>query len=131
MLRNFRNSSYCFMPNSQRRVNCSPLKSHTFPIKRTRTKKTNLQRNNPYHTSNYITAFILQSPRWFSGSAFASHAGVRGSIPGRNRPNSLKQVVSTPTPSARQQVRVSRVLGDDHYKRMTRVRVTCIVDVAR
>ena len=129
MLLNFRNSSYCFMPNSQRRVKCSPLKSHTFPIKRKRTKKTNLQRDNHYHNCHYIAVFILQSPRWLSGRAFASHAGDRGSIPGRNRPKSLKQAVSTPMLSARQQVRVSWVLGDDHYKQMTRV--TCIVGVER
>ena len=46
--------------------------------------------------------------------AFASHAGERGSIPGRDRPR------TAPLSSARHQVRVSRVLGHDHYKRMTR-----------
>ena len=53
--------------------------------------------------------------------AFASHTGDWGSIPSCDRPKSLKKVVSAPLPSAWQQVRVSRVLGDDHYKRMTRV----------
>ena len=37
--------------------------------------------------------------------------------------NSLKQVVSAPLPNARQQVRVSPFLGDDHYKWLTRVAV--------
>ena len=35
-------------------------------------------------------------PRWRSGRAFASHAGGRVSIPGRDRPKSLKQVVKAP-----------------------------------
>ena len=47
----------------------------------------------------------------------------QGSIPGQNRPKSLKQVVSAPTYNARQQEGLSRVLGDDHYKRMPRVTV--------
>ena len=34
-------------------------------------------------------AFTLP-PRWLSGSAFVSHAGDRGSIPGRDGPKSLK-----------------------------------------
>ena len=56
--------------------------------------------------------------------AFASHAGDRGSIPSRDRPKSLKQVVTAPLPNAWQPVWVSRVLGDDHdYKRLARVAV--------
>ena len=35
----------------------------------------------------------------------------------------LKQVVTTPLSNARQQVLVSRFLGDDHYKELTRVTV--------
>ena len=42
-------------------------------------------------------------PRWLSGRAFASCAGDRGLIPGRDRPKSLKQVVTAPLPNARQQ----------------------------
>ena len=57
------------------------------------------------------------------GKAFASHAGDGCSILGRDIPKSFKQVVTGPLPNARQQVRLSRVLGDDHYKRMTRVTV--------
>ena len=57
------------------------------------------------------------------GNAFASHAGDGCSILGRDIPKSFKQVVTGPLPNARQQVRLSRVLGDDHYKRMTRVTV--------
>ena len=34
-----------------------------------------------------------------------------------------KQVVTASLPNARQKVRVSRVLGDEHYKRMPRVKV--------
>ena len=47
--------------------------------------------------------------------AIILHAGDRGLIPGCDRPKSLKQVVTAPLPTARQHVRVSRVLGDDHY----------------
>ena len=56
-------------------------------------------------------------------SVLVSHAGVQGSISGRDRPKSLKQVVTAQLPSARQQVLVSRDLEDDHYERMTRVTV--------
>ena len=34
-----------------------------------------------------------------------------------------KEVVTAPLLNAQQEVRVSRVLGDDHYKRMPRVTV--------
>ena len=40
-----------------------------------------------------------KAPQGLSGKAFASHAGDRGSIPGRNR-----QVVTAPMPTARQQI---------------------------
>ena len=40
----------------------------------------------------------------------------RGSIPGRDRPDHKKQVVTAQLPNARQHVWVSRVLGDDHNK---------------
>ena len=43
------------------------------------------------------------------------------SHPIRDRPKSLKQVVTAPLLNARQQVWVSRVLGDGHYKRIPRV----------
>ena len=52
------------------------------------------------------------------------HAEDQGSIPGRNRPKSLKQLVTavTATRSATGASElVLRVLGDDHYKRMSRV----------
>ena len=52
------------------------------------------------------------------------HAEDRGSIPGRNRPKSLKQLVTavTATHSATGASElVSRVTGDGHYKRMFRV----------
>ena len=49
-------------------------------------------------------------PRWRRGRAFASHAGDRGSISGRHRPNSIIQVVTALLQNAPQQVRVSRVL---------------------
>ena len=45
-----------------------------------------------------------------------SHAENRASIPGRDRPKSLKHVVTAPMPNTWQQVRVSQVLEDDHYK---------------
>ena len=49
--------------------------------------------------------------------------GRSGFDPGRDRPTSLKQVVTASLPNARQQVRVSRVLGNDHYKGLTLVTV--------
>ena len=60
---------------------------------------------------------------WRSGGVFASHAGDQGSIPDRDKFKSLKQVVTAPLLNARQYVCVSRVLGDDYYKRMPRVTV--------
>ena len=69
---------------------------------------------------------IHPPPRWRSGRAFASHGGNQYSISGRDRP----QVVTAPLPKGRQQVWVSRVLGDDHYEGLhDPVRVT--VGVAR
>ena len=44
---------------------------------------------------------------------------ARDSIPGRDRPMSLKQIVRAPMTNARQQVRVLRVLGDDHYNKVS------------
>ena len=57
---------------------------------------------------------------WMSNTL---HAGDRGSMPGRNGPNSLKQVVRAPIPNAWQQKWVSQVLGNDHYKGLARVTV--------
>ena len=45
-----------------------------------------------------------------------------GSIPGSDRPKLLEQAVTGPMPSPWQQVQLSRVLGDDYYKRMTSVK---------
>ena len=39
-----------------------------------------------------------------SGTALASHAGDRDSIPGRERLKSYKKVVTAPLPNGRQQV---------------------------
>ena len=52
-----------------------------------------------------------------------SHAVCRGSMHGRNGPNSFKLVVTALLPNARQQEWVSRVLGDDHYKGLARITV--------
>ena len=41
-------------------------------------------------------------PRWRIGRAFPSHAGYLGSIPSRDRPKSLKQVVTVLLPNTRQ-----------------------------
>ena len=43
--------------------------------------------------------------------------------PGREGPKSLKQVVTAPLPNAPQQICVSRVLGEDHFKGLVRVTV--------
>ena len=45
--------------------------------------------------------------------------GVRS----RDGPKSLNEVVIASLPNAQQQLRVSRVLGDNPFKRMTRVMV--------
>ena len=42
---------------------------------------------------------------------------------GRDGSKFVKQIVTAPLPNARQWVRVSRILGDDHYKQMPRVTV--------
>ena len=61
---------------------------------------------------------------WRSGRALASHAGGRGSIHDRDRPMSLKQVVTAPLPNARSTGVSVTVLGDDHYKGLARVTVS-------
>ena len=48
--------------------------------------------------------------------AFASHAEGWVLNPSRDRPKSYKQVVTAPLLNARQQERVTQVLGDDPYK---------------
>ena len=60
--------------------------------------------------------------RWHSRlERFPRMRKVRCSNPSCDGPNSLKQVVTVPQLNARQQVWVSWVLGDEHYKRMNRV----------
>ena len=49
--------------------------------------------------------------------------GDRGSNFGRDRPTFLKRIVAAPLPNIRQQVLVTRVLRDSHYKGLTRVTV--------
>ena len=46
---------------------------------------------------------IIRPPQWRRGRAFSSHAKDRGSIPGRDRRKSLKQVVTDSLPNAPQQ----------------------------
>ena len=53
--------------------------------------------------------------RWLSCKAFTSHTVVRGSIPGGNRTESFKEVVTAPMPSNRQQVRVARAFRYDGW----------------
>ena len=50
------------------------------------------------------------------GWAFALHAEDWSTIPGGDRPKSLKQVMTDSLSNAWQQVWVLRVLGDDHYE---------------
>ena len=45
------------------------------------------------------------------------------SNPRRDKPKSLKQIVTAPLPNTRHKVKVSCVLGEDHYKGMSRVTV--------
>ena len=75
---------------------------------------------------NNFTTFFLPT-QWLSGIVVASHAGDRAgdrsSIPGRDRPKSLEQVVTDPLANARQKVWVSWVFGDDNFKQMQSVTV--------
>ena len=48
----------------------------------------------------YYVINFYKPPWWRRGRAFASHAGDRGSIPGRDGPKSLKQVVTAPLSNA-------------------------------
>ena len=66
----------------------------------------------------------MKPRRWRSGLYRSPcKRKVKCSNPSSNRPNSIKQVVIAPLTNSRHYVRVSRVLGDDHYKRMPRVTV--------
>ena len=55
--------------------------------------------------------------------AFAPQAEACVRIPAATDPSRKKQLVTVPLLNAQHQVRVSRVLGDDQYKRMSRVTV--------
>ena len=69
-----------------------------------------------YQKGEVDLKYNFQVPvRWLGCKAFTSHAGDRGSIPGRNRPKLLKQVVTDPMPSVRLQVRVARAFRDDGW----------------
>ena len=61
------------------------------------------------------------SREWRSGLERSNPSGC--SNHSRDKPKSLKQVVTAPLSNAGHWVLVSRVLGDDHYKRMPRVTV--------
>ena len=60
---------------------------------------------------------------WIKKKALASNAGEQGSIPGRDKPKSVKQVVTAPLPNARQQVWVSWILEDGQFKGLAHVTV--------
>ena len=68
---------------------------------------------NLYMFLNFTNIFHRDSDR-----AFASHSEDRSLIPGRDRGKLLKQVPTASLPNAWQEVRVLRIFGDDHYKRM-------------
>ena len=61
--------------------------------------------------------------QWCSGRVLASQTRDLGSISSRDRPKSLKQVMTAPLPNAQQKVWVSQVIGDDHYKGLAGVKV--------
>ena len=48
---------------------------------------------------------------------------VQGSIPGWDRPKSLKRVLTTTLQNAQQEMQVSQVLGDNQYKGFNHVTV--------
>ena len=64
---------------------------------------------------------MLGSAAGFELTSWNSDVGDLGSIPGRDRAKSLKQVLTAPLPNAWQQV--SRVHGDYHFKGLARVKV--------
>ena len=71
-----------------------------------------------------ICILSVEPTRWRSPLERAPRMRKFGcSNPSHGRPKSEKQVVTAPLLNARQQVRVLRVLGDDHNKRMSRVTV--------
>ena len=87
------------------------------PKKKTQVKQSKGRGNLRVLNIKVLFHYINRPWRWRSGL----ERKVRCSNPSSDRPRSLKQVVTAPLLNARQQVRVSRVLGDDHYKRMPSV----------
>ena len=78
---------------------------------------------NPKHKF-YAPTTEVQLRRWLSWlERSLRKRKVRCSNSCRERLNSLKHVVTAPLPNTRLYVWVSRVVGDDHYKRMPRVTV--------
>ena len=69
--------------------------------------------------SQYIHTRDFGIAQWYS---FRLACMRSGSIPGSDRPKLLEQAVTGPMPSPWQQVQLSRVLGDDYYKRRTIVK---------
>ena len=67
----------------------------------------------------------LQAVYWLLLYNDSNIGQTRGSNPGRDGPKSLKQVVTVPLPNTRQQVWVSRVLGDDRYKGLAPCHTRC------
>ena len=59
---------------------------------------------------------------WLSVDRWPRMREIRVRSPLGDRPKSFKQIIKATLPKARQHVWMSRVLGDDHYKRMPRVR---------
>ena len=73
------------------------MKIQYFILKR---KNINIQKN-INKNNDFKSVYICRLLRWLSGRAFTSRAGYRGSILGRDRPRSLKQVVTSLLSSAR------------------------------
>ena len=69
----------------------------------------------PTHTHTPSTQNFLSVDHQWNAKAFVSQVGDWGSIPCRDRPETITQVVRAPLQNARQHVWVLRVLGDDHY----------------
>ena len=77
-----------------------------------------------WYVCSFVLSFIFKSRWWCSGLERSPRMLKVGcSNPSHDIPKSKKQLVTAPLLNARQQVWVSRVLGDDHYKRMSRVTV--------
>ena len=83
-----------------------------------------LKQYRPSNNVLHVQQFLLQPLRWRSRLQRSSRIReVWCSNSSRDRPTSYKQVLTTPLPNTGHLVRVTKVLGDERYKRMPLVTV--------